>query len=198
MNELIEAFKKFPGIGPRQAKRFVSFLMHTNKAYRNNLIKMISLIDNTVSTCTECNKTFVGSTDINICNTCNKTKDYTSLTIVAYDNDVDVLEKSLVFEGAYYVLGSYIPLFSENIDDFVDIVLLKNRINNLQSKGLKEIILALNATSDGDYTVRVIKDYILKNYTDITVSVLGRGLSTGTELEYVDNDTLRDALRSRR
>ncbi len=104
----------------------------------------------------------------------------------------------MMHQGNYYVLGRYVPLFSEDIEEHVNVRQLYGRIDTLVTKGLTEVILATNATSDGDYTARILREYIQKKYTDLTVSTLGRGLSTGGELEYADSDTLREAMKFRR
>ena len=64
--------------------------------------------------------------------------------------------------------------------------------------GLEEIILALNATSDGDYTIKVLKENIVNKFPNIKISLLGRGMSNGSEIEYADQDTLREAFKFRR
>ncbi len=198
MEELIELFKKFPGIGPRQAKRFVSFLMHSQSGYRQDLITGINNINNKVITCSLCNRKFIDFRNSDKCNVCYKKRDDKNLLILAYDNDIEIFEKKLVYNGQYCVLGKYIPLFSEKAHKYIDFDKLYKRIEDLKNKGLEEIILALNATSDGDYTVKVLKENIDKKFPEIKITLLGRGISNGAEIEYADQDTLREALRFRR
>lgn len=203
MDNLVELFKKFPGIGGRQAKRFVSFIMHASPSYRKELIAAITHTHAQVHTCTDCHKRYIHQGLINgnpICPTCKKAgRDNNLLLIVAHDADVDVFEHTLSFNGQYYVLGRYIPLFSEKIEEYIHLPSLHARIDGLLTQELQEIIIATNATSDGDYTAKVIREYIQKNYDGrIKVSTLGRGISTGGELEYADQDTLREAMMFRR
>lgn len=202
MEQLIELFKKFPGIGPRQAKRFVAFIMHSNGTYRKELMAAMLQVHNNVTTCSLCNRRYIDiyaqPDKVSVCSICRKQRDPKTLLVVAHDSDVDVFEKSMMHQGNYYVLGRYVPLFSEDIQEHVNVAQLYGRIDNLVSKGLTEIILATNATSDGDYTARILREYIQKKYTELTVSTLGRGLSTGGELEYADSDTLREAMKFRR
>lgn len=198
MEELIELFKKFPGIGPRQAKRFVSFLMHSNNSYRQDLITGISNVNNKVVTCSLCNRKFIDFRNSDKCNVCAKKREDKNLLILAYDNDIEIFEKTLAYNGQYFVLGKYIPLFSEKAHEYIDFDKLYKRIDDLKNKGLEEIILALNATSDGDYTVKVLKENINKKFPEIKITLLGRGISNGAEIEYADQDTLREALRFRR
>ncbi len=97
MEQLIELFKKFPGIGPRQAKRFVAFIMHSNATYRKELMAAMLQVHNNVATCSLCNRRYI---DIYakpdqqaVCSICRKQRDQKTLLIVAHDSDVDVLKK---------------------------------------------------------------------------------------------------------
>jgi recombination protein RecR len=198
MEELIELFKKFPGIGPRQAKRFVSFLMHSNNSYRQDLITGISSVNSKVVTCIDCNRKFINYKNNTKCPICAKKRDEKNLLILAYDNDIEIFERTLVYNGQYFILGKYIPLFSEKAHEYIDFDKLYARINDLITKGLEEIILALNATSDGDYTIKILKDNLSRKFPETKISLLGRGISTGSEIEYADQETLREALKFRR
>jgi recombination protein RecR len=202
MEQLIELFKKFPGIGPRQAKRFVSFIMHSSDVYRRELMAAVLQVHNNVTTCSLCNKRYIDTyakiDTPSVCTICRKQRDPKTLLIVAHDSDVDVFEKTMMHQGNYYVLGRYVPLFAEDIEEHVNVKQLYTRIDALLEKGLTETILATNATSDGDYTARILREYVQKKYPTLTVSTLGRGLSTGGELEYADSDTLREAMKFRR
>lgn len=202
MEPLIELFKKFPGIGPRQAKRFVSFIMHSSDVYRRELMAAVLQVHNNVTTCSLCNKRYIDNyakaNMTSVCTICRKQRDLKTLLVVAHDSDVDVFEKTMMYQGNYYVLGRYVPLFAEHIEEHVNVAELYKRIDTLIEKGLTEAILATNATSDGDYTARILREYIQKKYPELIVSTLGRGLSTGGELEYADSDTLREAMKFRR
>lgn len=203
MDNLSDLFKKFPGIGGRQAKRFVSFIMHASPSYRKELLAALNNTHNNVRVCMLCNKRYIQSGNNDNSSTCSicrrEGRDNNTLLIVANDSDVDVFEKTISFNGQYYVLGRYIPLFAEHIEEYVNVNNLTSRVDALVAKGLNEIILATNATSDGDYTAKILREYIQKKYEGkIKVSTLGRGLSTGGELEYADQETLREAMQHRR
>lgn len=204
MDNLSDLFKKFPGIGGRQAKRFVSFIMHASPSYRKELIAALSNTHANVRVCTLCNKRYIQPAHLpahtSLCSICRREgRDNNTLLIVAHDSDVDVFENTLSFTGQYYVLGRYIPLFAEHIEEYIHIDTLTSRIDMLLANGLQEIILATNATADGDYTAKILREFIQKKYEGrIKVSTLGRGLSTGGELEYADHETLREAMQFRR
>lgn len=119
--------------------------------------------------------------------------------LVPRDVDLEAVEKSGSYTGRYFVLGGVIPLLEKEPEKKIRISNLEIRIKEGIQKGLKEIILAMNANQDGEHTGEFLKEKI-KEYCQrapLTVSELGRGLSTGAELEYADPETLRNALLHR-
>ena len=199
IEKLTEIFKEFPGIGERQAKRFVYFLMARNNEYTSNLSKLILELKKEVSQCKECFKFFLENKGANsLCEICaSSNTDTTLLMIVEKDSDLESMKKSRIYGGKYFILGGLVPIVEKNTKQRVRIEELKQRI--LSNKDLKEIILAFSLNPQGDHTDSYVRgelrELIEKN--GIKVSSLGKGLSTGTELEYSDNDTLRNALKNR-
>jgi recombination protein RecR len=113
--------------------------------------------------------------------------------IVSRDVDLQSMERSGVYDGLYFVLGGSVPVLEKNHQSFI-------RLNELQKllsdrTGIKEIILAHNQTPEGEHTAVILEEVI--DPSVFKISHLGRGLSTGTELEYSDNETLRNALKYR-
>ena len=197
---LTELFKEFPGIGPRQARRFVYFLLSKDAAYNAKLASLISKLRENVSTCEMCRRFFRGN-GVKTCPTCSDTKrDKTKMMIVARDIDFENIEKTKAFLGYYFVLGGTVPILEKNPGEKIhehDLgLVVAKRIND----GLLEIILATDYNPEGEHTREYIARSIKNSFPDnnIKISTLGRGLSLGTELEYSDGDTLRDALQSRR
>jgi recombination protein RecR len=115
--------------------------------------------------------------------------------IVPRDIDFEAVERSGSFKGYYFVLGGVVPILEKEPEKKVRSQKLEVRINEGIKNGLKEIIIAMNANQDGENTTQYIKDK-LKNFQLIT-TVLGRGLSTGAELEYADPETLKNAFLHR-
>jgi recombination protein RecR len=197
--KLIELFKEFPGIGPRQAKRFVYFLLNRNPGYANDLAKLMTLVRSTVHSCDTCFRFFPNTTNTT-CSTCrDTTRDEKLLMIVSNDVDFENIEKTHFYNGYYFILGGTVPILEKNPEkrirqnDLVDI------INKKIKNGLNEIIMALNYNPEGENTLSYLSQ-ILKPLTEknnIKISTLGRGLSTGTELEYSDSDTIKNALKNR-
>lgn len=201
IEKLTETFKDFPGIGERQAKRFVYFLMSRDNNYNENLVKNILELKKEVSRCISCYRFFLinnKNTKVNVCSICNNENvDNTKLMVLEKDSDLESVYKSKSYNGKYFILGNLIPVVEKKTLSFVRIKELKDRLN--KDKDIKELILAFSISPQGDHTDFYLrgelKDILEKN--NIKISSLGRGLSTGTELEYSDNETLKNALKNR-
>jgi recombination protein RecR len=218
VDKLTEIFKEFPGIGERQARRFVYFLMSRNGAYAENFALLIKDLKKEVAQCTECFRFFITkNTSSKLCEVCvDANTDSSILMIIEKDSDLESVKKSRIYNGKYFVLGGLVPIVEKTTKSKVRIEELKNKINKEKSI-LKEIILAFSLNPQGDHTDQYIREELEKMFNEsginpvrgregsqrpsasngIKISSLGRGLSTGTELEYSDNDTLKNALKNR-
>ncbi|MEK7113826.1 MAG: toprim domain-containing protein, partial [Patescibacteria group bacterium] len=119
------------------------------------------------------------------------------LMIVEKDSDLESVNKSRVYAGKYFILGGLVPIVEKNTNSRIRVNELLSKIN--REKNLREIILAFSLSPQGNHTDFYIRNQLKKltEEKNIKISSLGRGLSTGTELEYSDNDTLRNALKNR-
>lgn len=206
IEKLTEIFKEFPGIGERQAKRFVFFLVSRNSAYTENLSILLSDLKKETAQCQECFRFFIVKNNENkICDICaNPHIDSSVLMIVEKDSDLESIKKSKVYDGKYFILGGLVPIVEKNTKSKVRIEELKNKIKTTTTEArpqelLKEIILAFSISPQGNHTDQYIREQIkdLCDEKNIKISSLGKGLSTGTELEYSDNDTIKNALKNR-
>lgn len=189
-------FQKFPGIGPRQAQRFVQYLLRTSPAVRRELIEAIQGLGGSVRRCTECMRFHTGSA--RVCDICgNPKRDTQLLAVVATDADLAALEKSSTYYGKYFVLGGTLHLGSETTSNLHIADLLASLATRVKD-GLEEIILAFPANPEGDATAARINDEIRTKEPSLKVTALGRGLSTGSELEYADPETIKSALEGRK
>ncbi|MBP9710661.1 MAG: recombination protein RecR [Candidatus Pacebacteria bacterium] len=201
IERLTEAFEKFPGIGPRQARRFVQFLLHQNPSYRNTLSEDIQKLGFNTFQCKACFRWSVkGSEKDGLCTICsNDKRDKGVIFIVEKDADIDNVERS-GFKGLYFVLGGAVPLAAEEPEKYIKARELSARIKADGASGtLKEIILGLSATTEGDHTRLILQEKLLPVSESLSFKLtsLGRGLSTGSELEYADPDTISEALGNR-
>ena len=195
IDKLSEMFARFPGIGPRQAKRFVYFLLSRNSDYTGELIKSVQNLKKEIVQCAECMRFFAKNGQASkLCSVCSDdTRDKSMLMIVPRDIDFEVVEKSGGYAGYYFILGGVVPILDKEPEKRIRLKELETRIN--KDKSIREIILAMNANLDGENTAEFIK----QKYQGETLifSTLGRGLSTGAELEYADPETLKNALLHR-
>lgn len=202
ISKLKECFERFPGIGPRQAQRFVYWLLEEDPGFIKDLSNFLLELKKDVKQCEKCFRFFT-SDKCRLCGDLNR--DNSRLLVVGKDTDLENIEKAGVYNGYYFVLGDIIP-FTQTIPKNIRLKELFSRAEkeanpaNGVKNGLKEIILAFNATAEGDNTVRYLEkilEPLAKKYP-IKISRFGRGLSTGTELEYIDRDTLKNALENRK
>ena len=205
INKLIELFSEFPGIGPRQARRFAYFVLTRPHAFLEDFLRNITAAKKSLKVCTSCQRFFTStnasSNASKMCSICDDdTRDHASLMIVARDSDLEAIEKSGVYSGLYFVLGGNVPILEKEPEKRVRLADLKKRVSGGPTSGkLVEIILSMSATPDGEHTAEVVRSFLEKNVdtSKIKITVLGKGLSTGTELEYSDTETLKNALKNR-
>lgn len=200
IEKLSQYFKEFPGIGERQARRFVYFLLHKNPNYVNELGESILSLKNTITQCPSCYLFFQGEKNT-LCNTCSDPKtDKSTLLIVEKDADFESIKRSKNYNGMYFILGGLIPIVTKETPNFVRIKELTKIVEErIKNNKLNEIILALSINPQGENTDMYLRQ-MLSSITDknkINIVSLGRGLSTGTELEYSDNETIKNALINR-
>jgi len=129
-----------------------------------------------------------------ICRDSNRHNDM--LMIIERDADFENIEKSKIYEGKYFILGGKVPILEKNPENRIRVSQLKERIKD---ENIKEIILALSVNPDGENTERYVRELLtpLAEKDSIKITMLGRGLSTGIELEYPDSDTLKNAFKNR-
>lgn len=194
IDTLAEIFSHFPGIGPRQARRFVYYLLSRREDSVETLISAIQNLKRDIHQCNECYRFFAG-TNSQACSICaDSHRDRSLLMIVPRDADFDAIEKSGSYKGLYFVLGGSLPILEKEPEKRIRLSELEARIRR-DGRGLKEMILAMNANAEGENTA----DFLKEKFRDagFPISELGRGLSTGSELEYADPDTLKNALLHR-
>lgn len=201
IDELAQALARLPGIGPRQGKRFVFHLLAAGAAERTKLAELILSLGKEVRQCTECLRFYnlpasKQPEQGNSCNYCSsKARDDSQLMIVEKDQDLTALERAGTYKGRYFVLGGVLTLSGKGTIRGKELVRM---IEKRLAHDLKEIVLALSATSEGEHTTDHIRELLAPFRNHLKISILGRGLATGSELEYSDAETLRAALSNRK
>jgi recombination protein RecR len=203
-DRLTELFMRFPGIGPKQAKRFVYFLLREHSHYKEQLIKALEELKFTGKQCEVCYRFFgdqYNKQEVALCDICRSaSRDAQQLMIVEKELDLDAVEKTGSYNGRYFIIGGLLPPLTEKPSEIIRIRELTTRIHlALSDESLSEIIFALPVTDYGDTTVEYIERTIkqIVGIEKVTLSHLARGLSSGLELEYVDKETFKSALDRR-
>jgi recombination protein RecR len=201
LRRLEENFTHFPGIGPRQARRFVYYLLSRSNSSIRELVDLIYSVKNASRECHKCHRFFIVNTNIKSNDNCgicmDASRDPSTLMVLARDSDLESVEKSGAYKGLYFVLGGIVPIMDKEPDKRIRLKSLLDRISDTVE--IKEVILSLNTTPDGENTEDIVKHslLLLQEKRDIKISILGRGLSKGAELEYADQDTIKNALLNR-
>ncbi|MEX2090550.1 MAG: recombination mediator RecR [Candidatus Paceibacterota bacterium] len=192
---IVKLFQKLPGVGPRQAARFVLALMEKPDADLEDLGKAIQNLKKEISFCPNCHNI----SDSSLCIVCsNNKRDQGKILIVEKVTDLDSLEKTGLYNGLYHVLGGALNPLDGATPDTLKIKELVNRVDNvLKTENRLELIIATNPNTAGETTSLYLKD-LLQNKKGIVLTRLARGLASGSNLEYADEITIKNALEHRK
>ena len=189
LGELINIFSKLPSLGPRSARRIVLYLLKNKEKIIPTLMTTIENVKSELSYCHLCGNVDV----INPCNICADDKRKNGkLCIVEDIGDLWAIEKSKAFNGTYHVLGGVLSAMDGVGPDQLNIVSLLKR---LESGSVKEVIIATNATTEGQITGQYIADECAK--FQILITRLAQGIPIGGELDLLDYNTMSTAFTSR-
>ncbi|PIP29690.1 recombination protein RecR [Candidatus Kuenenbacteria bacterium CG23_combo_of_CG06-09_8_20_14_all_36_9] len=189
IRNLINHFSSLPGLGQKTSERLVFYLLKQDKNFLASFAENLLRIKDNVKNCALCGSL----TEQNLCSICNDSRrDHLAICVVAELSDIQSLEKSREFNGVYHVLNGYLSPTEGINPENLRIKELLERINNNR---IKEIILALNPTIEGETTVLYLTK-LLKRY-NIKITKLARGLPQGSDLEYADEVTLANAMKGR-
>jgi len=187
---LINELQKLPGIGPKSAQRLAFYLLGTSRKAIDELASAMVQVKERMRYCSVC----FNITDVDPCAICSDTsRDEATLCVVAEPKDLVAIERSGVYNGKYHVLGGVIsPL--DGIEP--DSLRIKELLARLESNKIKELVLAINPTTEGEatsfYLTRLIKPLGLK------LTRIAFGLPVGADMDYADPATLSKSLEGRR
>ena len=189
IDNLVSLLSRLPGIGPRSARRMALNLLKQPETLMKPLADSLILTANTIKNCKICSNLDTEE----ICSICrDDRRDISTIVVVEEIADLWALERASVHKGKYHVLGGTLSAIDGVGPENLGINKLIERANGSE---VIEIILALNATIDGQTTAYYITDQ-LKD-CDVKVSRLAHGVPVGGELDYMDDGTLQTALQSR-
>jgi recombination protein RecR len=191
IQNLINAFSRLPGIGPKTASRLAFFLLNAPENLSQDLAEALLEMKTGTVYCQTCfNITGAGRTECEICT--NPERDGRVLCVVEEPLDVLALERTAGFPGRYHVLhGVLSPIEGVGPED----LRIRELLGRVQAGGVEEIILATNPSMEGDATAMYLRQQLQP--TGVKVTRLARGLPVGGDLEYADPNTLLRALTGR-
>jgi recombination protein RecR len=189
LTQLITFFKKLPGVGTKTAERFAFQLFNWQDGELHAFSYLISHFKIKIAKCPECRCL----TDQGVCPFCqNPARDKAQLCIIASPRDAYSIEETGAYRGLYHVLGGLLSPLDGKMPEHLQLDQLNKRINDFQ---IKEIIIALDSTLEGDTTSLFLKEQI--QGWGLPVSRLAFGLPIGSSLDFVDGGTLARALTGR-
>ena len=187
---LAQALAKLPGLGPRSARRAVLHLLKKREAAMAPLLRALEAVNEKLTACHVCGN--VDTSDP--CGICgDPRRDARMLCVVEEVADLWALDRSRLFPGRYHVLGGRLSALDGVRPEDLSIDLLIGRV---AAGGIDEVVLAMNATLEGQTTAHYIADRL--ESLPVRLTQLAHGLPVGGELDYLDEGTLAQALRARR
>lgn len=190
VENLINEFRKLPGIGPKSAKRIVFFLLKLSHSdivkFSKNLIEM----KEKVKFCSQC----YSLTEEDICHICrDQSRDRKKICIVEEVSDVIIVEKTGEYKGLYHILGGLLSPI-ENVGP--DEIRVPRLLERVKANNIEEVIIAVNPTVEGESTAMYLKKIL--SPLGVKVTKLASGLPVGGDLEYADEITIGRAISDRR
>lgn len=193
IQNLIEAFERLPGIGPKTAQRLTFYLLHVPQLELDRFAQALENLKKETVLCSVCFT--IGEEDP--CSICSDSqRDSSIICVVEHPLDVLALEKNGKYQGTYHVLHGKIDPLNNIGPDEIYIEQLIAKLKRQNSK-VKEVILATNPTMEGEATAMYIAKQLKVQNAKFKVTRIGRGLPTGADLEYADEVTLQRAMEGR-
>ena len=190
IDNLISLLARLPGFGRRSARRAVLHMLNKREILMEPISHLLADVCKKVHTCNNCGNITI----LNDCFICSDEKrDRTKLCIVSDVSDLWAMERVSIFKGRFYVLGGLLSALDGVGPETLRIPFLVDRIKN---EGVREVILALSATINGQTTAHYIADQI--NINDVEITSLAHGVPIGADLDYLDEGTIEVALKGRK
>lgn len=201
IQNFINIFSHIPGIGPRQAMRIAFWFLHQPQNKQQEFLNTVAELSHKIKLCSDCFLPFEPKDKETLCEICrNPLRDHSTICVVEKETDLFSLEKTNKYKGVYHILGGLLSEIDDNKKQEIRIDSLIKRIkNSFNTKTpVKEIILALSPTSEGNLTTYYLEKILKELKLNFKITKLGRGLPHGGEVEFADSETLINALESRK
>ena len=191
LQDAVSEFAKLPGVGRRTALRLAMHLLKMDSQEVEQMMMTINRYRQQIRHCKRCNNL----SDTDLCPICsNPERDHTTICVVEQVGDLMSIENTRQYRGMYHVFGGVIsPMQGVGPSDLkIDLL-----IDKIKQGGIKEVILAISTSVEGETTLFYIMNR-LKQYPEVRVTTIARGIGFGDELEYVDELTITHAMMNRR
>jgi|TARA_B000000565_G_scaffold95099_1_gene70658 recombination protein RecR len=187
LNDLIDEFSRFPGIGRKTAQRMAFYVLNSNDNLANDLSNSILTLKSKIRFCEKC----YGISEDKLCMICsNPRRDSSTICVVENPADIYTFEKTSIFKGLYHVLGGVLSPLDGIGPDQLEIKSLLERV-----EPENEVLVATNATIEGEATCLYLANLLEERAVKVTR--LARGLPMGGDLEFVDDATIMRAIEDR-
>jgi len=191
ITNLVAAFSRLPGVGPKTALRYVYYLLKQPKADMHTMARALLDLTEKIHVCPRC----FTYTEYQVCIHCSDLKrDQTTVCVVEEPRDISTIESTGIYHGLYHVLGGTLHPLDGITPDTLRMRELVHRLESEQT--VKEVILALSPTTQGETTILYLKKILTP--LSVTITRLARGLPLGATIEFADEVTLGDALKGRK
>lgn len=191
LQDAVSEFAKLPGVGRRTALRLAMHLLKMDSQEVEQMMQTINRYRQQIRHCQRCNNL----SDTDLCPICgNPERDHSTICVVEQVGDLMSIENTRQYRGMYHVLGGVIsPMQGVGPSDLkIDLL-----VDKIKQGGIKEVILAISTSVEGETTLFYIMNR-LKQYPEVRVTTIARGIGFGDELEYVDELTITHAMMNRR
>ena len=191
LQDAVAEFAKLPGVGRRTALRLARHLLKMDSQEVEQMMQTINRYRQQIRHCQRCNNL----SDTDLCPICsNPERDHSTICVVEQVGDLMSIENTRQYRGMYHVLGGVIsPMQGVGPSDLkIDLL-----VDKIKQGGIKEVILAISTSVEGETTLFYIMNR-LKQYPEVRVTTIARGIGFGDELEYVDELTITHAMMNRR
>lgn len=191
LDKIISVFRKFPGVGPKQAERFALYVVRASNPEIESLVEALRAVKAAVSYCRECYNYAEGG----LCPVCaDEHRDRSVICVVERPQDLAAIEKAKSFSGVYHVLHGAVSPAAGVLPDHIKLKELLDRVR-ASDGAVKEVIIATNPDADGEatamYLIRLLKPYVGK------ITRIAYGVPLGGDIDYMDEVTLGYALKGR-
>ena len=191
LQDAVSEFAKLPGVGRRTALRLAMHLLKMDSQEVEQMMQTINRYRQQIRHCQRCNNL----SDTDLCPICsNPERDHSTICVVEQVGDLMSIENTRQYRGMYHVLGGVIsPMQGVGPSDLkIDLL-----VDKIKQGGIKEVILAISTSVEGETTLFYTMNR-LKQYPEVRVTTIARGIGFGDELEYVDELTITHAMMNRR